>query len=65
LKEGEDMIQLDKSFVEERRRNRKELMDRYQMAAKKDYDDYLKKKDVTILYITLSYLGSLIQEIRL
>lgn len=59
------MIQLDKSFVEERRRNRKELMDRYQMAAKKDYDDYLKKKDVTILYITLSYLGSLIQEIRL
>jgi hypothetical protein len=43
------MIQLDKSFVEERRKKRKELMDRYQMEAKRDYEVYLKKKDVMIL----------------
>jgi|APDOM4702015023_1054809.scaffolds.fasta_scaffold994645_2 hypothetical protein len=43
------MIQLDKSFVEERRKKRKELMDRYQMEAKRDYEVYLKKKDVMIV----------------
>lgn len=46
------MIQLDKSFVEERRRKRKELLDRYQMEAKKDYQDFLKKKDVNICNIS-------------
>lgn len=44
--QGEKMIELDKSFVEERRRKEKEKIDNFQKEAMKDYKDYYAKKDV-------------------
>jgi hypothetical protein len=40
------MIQLDKSFIEERRRQRKQKIDNYQQEAMKDYKDFIKKQEV-------------------
>lgn len=46
LTEGEKMIELDKSFVEERKKKEKDKFDKYQVESKKDYLDFIMKKDV-------------------
>ena len=43
------MIELDKSFIEDRRRKEKEKLDRYHQESMKDYEDFYKRKDVSLI----------------
>ena len=57
------MIQLDKNFVEERKKKEKDKYYRYQIESFKDYQEYIKKKDVS--FILLSHLNLIKRGIKL
>ena len=57
------MIQLDKSFVQERKKKEKDKYYIYQIESFKDYQEYIKKKDVS--FILLSHLNSIKRGIKL